>query len=62
VKGFKDMLPLSNAQCSDVKQQTVHVFTTLLERVNWGENGDRTFENRALREIFGSKAEEMRGK
>jgi hypothetical protein len=25
------------------------------------ENGDRTFENRALREIFGSKAGEMRG-
>jgi hypothetical protein len=26
-----------------------------------GENGDRTFENRALREILGPKAEEMRG-
>jgi len=52
---------MPSAQCSDAKQQPVHVFTTLLERVNWGENGDRTFENRALREIFGSKAEEMRG-
>jgi len=26
-----------------------------------GENGDSTFENRALREISGPKAEEMRG-
>jgi hypothetical protein len=26
-----------------------------------GEKGDRTFENRALRGIFGPKAEEKRG-
>jgi hypothetical protein len=26
-----------------------------------GEKGDRTIENRALREIFGPKAEEMKG-
>jgi PAS domain-containing protein len=60
VTDFKKMLRMPNAQCSEANSRR-----SVCSRLYWkgliGENGDGTFENRAFREIFGPKAEEMRG-